>query len=68
MRRRSAIEASVTVALDRGSGVPLHRQLYDGLREAVLAGRLRSGMRLPSTRALASELGVSRNTVLGAFL
>lgn len=68
MRRSSAIEASVTVALDRGSGVPLHRQLYEGLREAVLAGRLRSGMRLPSTRALASELGVSRNTVMGAFL
>jgi hypothetical protein len=38
--RRSAIEASVKVALDRGSGVPLHRQLYEGLREAVLSGRL----------------------------
>ncbi len=66
--RRSAIEASVTVALDRGSGVPLHRQLYEGLREAVLSGRLSAGTRLPSSRLLASEVGVSRNTVMSAFL
>jgi GntR family transcriptional regulator/MocR family aminotransferase len=66
--RRSAIEATVTAELDRGSRVPLHRQFYEGLREKVLAGRLRAGMRLPSTRALALELGVSRNTVMGAFL
>ncbi len=68
MIRGSAIEAAVTVALDRGSDVPLHRQLYEGLRDAVLGGRLRAGTRLPSTRALASELGVSRNTVMTAFL
>jgi GntR family transcriptional regulator/MocR family aminotransferase len=43
---------------------PLHRQLYRALRDAVLAGRLRAGERLPSTRALARELGLSRNTVL----
>ena len=48
-------------------GVPLHRQLYQGLRERILDGRLRSGERLPSTRALAGELGVGRNTVLEAF-
>jgi len=66
--RRSAIEASVTVALDRGTCVPLHRQLYERLREAVLSGRLPAGTRLPSSRTLASELGVSRNTVMSAFL
>jgi len=43
---------------------PLHRQLYRALRGAVLSGRLRAGKRLPSTRALARELGLSRNTVL----
>jgi len=43
---------------------PLHRQLYRALRAAVLNGRLRAGERLPSTRALARELGLSRNTVL----
>jgi GntR family transcriptional regulator/MocR family aminotransferase len=56
-----------TLGLDRASAVPLHRQLYDGLREAILSGRLRPGARLPSTRTLAGDLGASRNTVLAAF-
>jgi len=46
---------------------PLHRQTHRALRAAVLAGRLRGGERLTSTRALARELGVSRNTVLQAY-
>jgi GntR family transcriptional regulator/MocR family aminotransferase len=44
----------------------LHRQLYRALRTAILEGRLEAGARLPGTRALATELGVSRNTVLQA--
>ena len=44
----------------------LHRQLYRALRAAILEGRLEAGARLPGTRALARELGVSRNTVLQA--
>jgi GntR family transcriptional regulator/MocR family aminotransferase len=48
-----------------GAG-PLHRQLYRSLRAAILSGRLRAGAKLPSTRALARELGLSRNTVLAA--
>lgn len=47
--------------------VPLYQQLYSHLREAILAGRLPSGMKLPSTRALAEELRVARNTVLAAY-
>ena len=43
---------------------PLHRQLYRSLRGAILAGRLGAGARLPSTRSLARELGLARNTVL----
>ncbi|HKE11181.1 MAG TPA: winged helix-turn-helix domain-containing protein, partial [Myxococcota bacterium] len=46
---------------------PLQRQVYRAVRTAILGGRLRAGERLPSTRALASELRVSRNTVLGAY-
>ena len=56
-----------TVALDRESDLPLHRQLFDALRQAILAGRLRPGTRLPSTRVMASDLGVARNTVMAAF-
>jgi GntR family transcriptional regulator/MocR family aminotransferase len=53
--------------LDREAPTPLHRQLYDGLRSAILTGRLKPGARLPSTRQLATDLAVSRNTVLEAF-
>ena len=53
--------------LDRSSRVPLHRQIYDGLRRAILEGLLRPGQRVPSTRALAVELAVSRLPVLTAY-
>jgi GntR family transcriptional regulator / MocR family aminotransferase len=49
--------------LDRGSGQPLRSQLEAGLREAIRGGRLHGGERLPSSRELARELGVSRGLV-----
>ncbi|HET9626037.1 MAG TPA: winged helix-turn-helix domain-containing protein, partial [Kofleriaceae bacterium] len=55
------------VALDRRLATPLHRQLYDGYREAIVDGRLAPGQRLPSTRVLARELAVSRMPVVLAF-
>ncbi len=48
-------------------GEPLSRQIYTGLRVAILAGTLRSGERLPSTRDLAEQLRVSRTVVLLAY-
>ena len=63
----SAGTAIAAVALDPSAGGPLHRQLYDALRGAVLSGHLAPGTRLASTRAMAQELGVSRNTVMAAF-
>lgn len=56
-----------TIALDSGGDLPLYRQLYDALRDAILDGRLHPGGRLPSSRMLAAELGVGRNTVLAAY-
>ena len=53
--------------LARESPVPLQRQLYAEIRGAILHGRLSPGARLPSTRVLAADLGLSRNTVAGAF-
>jgi DNA-binding transcriptional regulator YhcF (GntR family) len=46
---------------------PIYRQIYDAVRERVMSGELRPGTRLPSTRALAAELGVSRRTTLVAY-
>jgi GntR family transcriptional regulator/MocR family aminotransferase len=56
-----------TLSLDRSSGDPLHQQLYAALREAILAGRLPPGTRLPATRSMAQDLGAARNTVVTAF-
>ncbi|MEV1291866.1 PLP-dependent aminotransferase family protein [Pseudonocardia sp. NPDC049635] len=53
--------------LARDSPVPLAVQLADGLRAAAADGTLRPGDRLPSTRALASALGVSRTVTAAAF-
>lgn len=58
---------TATIALDRSSATALYRQLYDQLRDAILSGRLPPGTRLPSTRELADDLDLARNTVLNAF-
>ncbi|MFC4159511.1 MocR-like pyridoxine biosynthesis transcription factor PdxR [Chitinimonas lacunae] len=55
-----------TPALSPTADEPLYRQLYRRLRQAIIDGRLRPGARLPSTRALAAEWGVGRNTALAA--
>lgn len=55
------------LTVDRSSDVPLSEQLYRCFREAVRGGLLTSGTRLPSTRRLASSLGVARNTVNAAY-
>jgi GntR family transcriptional regulator/MocR family aminotransferase len=49
------------------SDAPLYRQLTDWFRQAILDGRLRPSQRLPSTRGLAKELGISRIPVLSAY-
>ena len=61
------VEVPVWVSLDASSREPLHRQLYDRLRSGILSGQLSAGARLPSTRTLAVELGISRTTVVTAF-
>ncbi len=53
--------------LDRGAAAPLHEQLAHGIRAAVLAGRARGGDMVPSTRALAADLGLARGTVVAAY-
>jgi len=63
----SGIVPELAVVVDRSAGVPLGQQVQAALRTAIRAGRLRSGERLPSTRQLADQLGVSRGLVVSAY-
>src|SRR5215213_1830022 len=55
------------VHLDRDRDAPLHRQLIEQLRDAIVAGRLTAGTKLPSTRHASKALQVSRNVVVTAY-
>ena len=62
---RAAIELPLTT--DRAGPLPLTEQISAQLRAALADGRLAAGERLPSTRALAGLLGVSRTVVTAAY-
>ena len=55
------------MVVDFGSETPLYRQISMWLQQAILAGKLQPGQRVPSTRALATELKISRISVVGAY-
>jgi GntR family transcriptional regulator / MocR family aminotransferase len=54
-------------ALQAQGRLPLNRQLYEALKRALLDGRLSAGERLPSSRELATDLRLARNTVVAAI-
>src|SRR5262252_7351981 len=47
--------------------IPVYREVYLRIRSEILSGRLAAGARLPSSRTLATELGIARGTVVTAF-
>jgi GntR family transcriptional regulator / MocR family aminotransferase len=57
----------ILIEIDRASELALHEQLERSLRENIRHGRLPAGMKLPSTRGLASELRVSRGVITEAY-
>src|SRR5215467_9062171 len=59
----SGLGPELLVKMERGSAQSLRSQLESGIREAIRTGRLAGGERLPSSRELARELGVSRGLV-----
>jgi GntR family transcriptional regulator / MocR family aminotransferase len=63
----SGLSPELLVRLDRSARQPLRAQLEASLREAIRDGRLRAGERLPSTRELARDLGVSRGMVQDCY-
>ena len=67
MPKRALPLKSPSITLDRTSKTPLSRQIYLGLRNAILEGVYLSHERVPSTRMLAATVGVSRNTVQTAY-
>src|SRR3954451_762124 len=67
MPKRARGVTPVTLTLDRTGHGTIDAQIAAGLRTAVLTRALGAGARLPSTRALAGELGGSRTSVVAAF-
>jgi GntR family transcriptional regulator / MocR family aminotransferase len=55
------------IGVERDADLPLHEQVERSIREDIQAGRLAAGARLPSTRSLARELGISRGVVTEAY-
>ena len=66
-RGKIAPDFGLPIALERAAPAPLHQQLCEQLRRAILDGRLSSGTRLPSTRTFAQALGVSRTVTSSAY-
>lgn len=58
---------SPVISVDRKAAKPLHQQIYDGYRGLIVRGDLTAGQQVPSTRALALELRISRIPVLTAY-
>ncbi len=68
IRRRRSIIAFEMIRLDRTTAEPLQEQLYRQIRDELRSGSFADGSsRLPSSRALAVDLGISRLTVSLAF-
>src|SRR5215470_19432806 len=59
----SGLASEVLLTIDRGRRAPLRTQLEDQFRQAIRAGRIGAGERVPSSRALAQALGLSRGLV-----
>jgi GntR family transcriptional regulator/MocR family aminotransferase len=67
-RRRHSIMAFEMIRLDRAAAEPLHQQLYRQIRDELVSGAFNhNSSRLPSSRSLAADLGISRLTVNLAF-
>src|SRR5438445_2505329 len=67
MARMSGPVLELLLPVDRAANEPLHAQIECRLREAIRDGRLAVGTPVPSSRALASELGVARSVVVDAY-
>ena len=67
MVKRARGSLLLSIKFDRNSHQPISTQLYVAMRELILAGGFLAGERLPATRTLAKDLGISRTTVIEVF-
>lgn len=65
--RKAPSGFSPVIALERSRNRPLHKQVYEAFCAAIVRRNLRAGQRVPSSRALAAELRISRIPVLNAY-
>jgi GntR family transcriptional regulator/MocR family aminotransferase len=65
--RASVLSDWLAQRLDRGNGQPVYRQLHRLLQQAILSRELPAGSKVPSSRLLAAELGIARNTVTQVY-
>jgi GntR family transcriptional regulator/MocR family aminotransferase len=56
-----------TLSFETGSGKAVYQQLYTQIRDLIISGRLVPGVRMPSSRELSVDLGVSRNTIVSTY-
>jgi GntR family transcriptional regulator / MocR family aminotransferase len=64
---RTSQTTELLLPLARDAGGPLGAQIEEHLRQAIRSGALKAGARVPSTRDLARQLGVSRGLVVNAY-
>ncbi|HRH46410.1 MAG TPA: PLP-dependent aminotransferase family protein, partial [Pyrinomonadaceae bacterium] len=67
MKKKFDLELFWSESVSRENATSLFQQIYEGLRQAILSNRLQVGLRLPSSRSLAKELKVARNTVMSVY-
>ncbi len=67
MKSRHSWAELYAFEVDRAADAPVFRQIYLQVRSAILSGKFRPGTKLPSTRELSVQLGVSRSAVVSSF-
>src|SRR4051794_25267720 len=67
MGKRAAKTRVINLSIESVPGKTLYRKVYRAILDMILAGELLPGFRLPSTRLLACQLGISRNSVSHAY-
>jgi GntR family transcriptional regulator / MocR family aminotransferase len=65
--KRTTSSTELLLRIDRSAGVPLRVQLEREVRRAIQSGQLKAGAPMPSTRAFAADLDVSRGVVVDAY-